>query len=143
MNELKMRLLRLVQELKFPFTDGGVEKNLKSLSEEEVDKLISIYEDVQVREEEIDEAAKQADPKKYAELEKEYKKKVEKLDKKYQEDVRKIDAESDDELDNLEAEAKKKTDETLKKMDSDLDELEGLQDELISKLSEASDKHTG
>jgi hypothetical protein len=42
-------------------------------------------------------------------------------------------------LNKLEAEAKKKTDETLKKMDSELDEIENLQDELVSKLSETSE----
>ncbi|MBU0569984.1 hypothetical protein KKB40_04355 [Patescibacteria group bacterium] len=140
MNNKQQRLLELIEEMKVPLTPEEARAHVEKLSDEEVEKLISIYEDIQVREDEIDEAAKQADPEEYAKLEKEYKEKVEKLDKKYKEDVRKIDEESDDELDKLEAEAKKKTEEVLKKMDSELDEMEGLQDELASKLSETSNK---
>jgi hypothetical protein len=139
MNDKQKRLLELIEKMKVPMTPEEAVRHVEKLSDEEVEKLISIYEDVQVREDEIDKAAKKADPKKYERIEREHEIEIEKLEKKYKKDMRKIDEESDNELDRLETEAKKKTDEALKKMDSELGEMEGLQDELISKLSGTSE----
>ena len=145
MNYKQKRLLELIQQMKVPMMPEEAKAHVENLSDEEVEKLISIYEDVQVHEDEIDEAARQSDPERYKKTKREYEIEIEKLEKKYKKDTKKIEEESDDELDKLEAEAKKKTEETLEKMDSELDEMEGLQNELISKLSETSDKdrHTG
>ena len=124
MNDKQKKLMRLVRELRFPYTDSELEKNIKGLSEEETDKLISVCGDVLAYQDMLADEARLANPEEYAKIEREYEIETEKLEKKFAKDMEKVQAEADDEMDKAEEETKKEIDATLKEMDEKLQKLE-------------------
>ena len=87
MNDKQKKLMRLVRELKFPYTDDELEKNIKSLSEKKTDKLISICSDILAYQDMLADEARLADPEEYERIEKEYESQMEKIEKKFSEDM--------------------------------------------------------
>ena len=136
----RKKLLKLVGELMLPITPKEAEERVESLSDEEVKKLVSVYQDIKDYQDAIDDVAQEVDPKKYAKIQEEYETKMDKVENDYAADMEKLQKEEDDELDKIEGEAVKKVDEAIKKQDKEIDEIESLHDDLYSKLDSAITK---
>ena len=71
-SNLKIKLLNLIEELRFPLLSEEVEEHLERLSDEQVAKLISLYEAYRDMRDDIANRAKAANLQKYGQVQEKF-----------------------------------------------------------------------
>jgi transketolase len=130
-------LLKLVDQLEVGLTPEDAREHLENLNDEEVKLLLEMYGAVAKFEEEVEAAAKEADPEEYAKAEDEYQKQLLQLKQNYNHRKQQIQAKADDQLDKLEAETRGKYRDLLYQQQLEFSHLDDDHKAIYSKLTAA------
>ena len=113
---------------------------MEGLSDEEVTKLVEIYETVKKYQDELAQTAKDADPKKYAEIEAKYERDLAKLDEDYSMDLEALQEKKDHEMDLIEEQTRRRLGDLLYKQQVEYTELDDEHKKIYSTLTSALTK---
>lgn len=130
------RLLELIEILKLPMTNKEAEDNVKSLSNEEIDLLVDTYEDIISYQDAVSDTVATMDPSSYEHITTEYNKKVGDAQSKYIANLENLQTKDDTQMDQIDLEADKAIDESVKKNETEIEEIELAHDDLYKKLNE-------
>jgi len=125
MEEKKKRLLELTELLNFPLDPQESKKQAETLTEEELNALLEVYEGAYEHKKALVDMAKTANPEAYK-----------KIEDKYHEDMLNAELEYDDKLEGVQKQADDKLDETDQKSD---EKIEAISSDIKKKLQEAED----
>ena len=126
----------MVEILKLPLTAAEAEKHVKNLSDEDVNLLVSTYEEVLNYQDAVSESVRMADPESYDALNEKYNNKLENLDSEYLKQTEKLQEDEDGQMDESEKEAFNQLGDSIKEHDRNVDEIEKNHDNLYSQLNQ-------
>lgn len=101
MTQPQTKLLQLIHSLKLPFTDKGAIEYVEKLSGEEVEFFVVLLSKRKEFLDQIDAAARLANPDEYEKITKEYEDQIEKIEDDYAEKLAAIEDEADRETEKI------------------------------------------
>ena len=135
MDEKRTKLIEMMKALNLPLTDKKAEETVSDLSEDEVDHLVTFYSEVIDYENQVEDFVRQYAPDKYEKLVSERDEKIKKKESDFEYELEKLQEEKDILLDSEEIKKEREIEEVAGKIESDAEELEGLQNDITNALS--------
>ena len=134
MDDKIIKLLQLVQELRFPLLPEESEENLKNIPEAELDYSLNIYEHLKKYQTEIEDTSKTLDPNRYEELKENYYNELLNYKLEYNKKMEAAQKEIDDQLDAAEEKAEKSMNEAYSKFELTLTQISDIVQNITSRL---------
>lgn len=134
MSENRKRLIELIEILKLPLTKSEAEEHASKLSDEDVNALISTYEDILNYENAVSESVRNTNPKKSNDLNGEYYEILNKAESKYLENLEKLQEEYDKKASETDKDTLNKVEKSVDGYKQKVGELEDIHDDLYSRL---------
>ena len=136
MGDKRKRLLELVEILGLPLTSEEAKDNISNLSDEDIESLVSTYEDILNYQDVVEESVKFADSKALEQAFDEYDKKLERADSDYLANLEELQEKEDIMNEETEKTSSDQIMSTLNNLDSQLNDFESAHTELNSKLEQ-------
>ena len=134
MSENRKRLLELIEILKLPLSYSEAQEHVNKLDEEDVNQLVSTYEDILNYENAVSESVRNTNPKKNKDLNDEYYERLDKAEGKYLENLENLQKEYDKQAEEIEKNTSNNFETPLAQHSQRIDELENVHDDLYSRL---------
>jgi hypothetical protein len=127
----RKKLLEIIERNDIPLPPKEAKEHVDNLSDEEVELLVSTYEDLGGAEGVIEEVIKEVEPEKYKKVREEYEGNM-KLDKEdFEKEMQEIESVTDIEKDKVEDEIIKESKNAVDEMNNVIDNTEDAREELI------------
>lgn len=135
MSTQRKRLLELIDILKLPITADEAENKISQLSEEDVERLVSSYEEVLKYQDEITSAVIQADPETGDKILNDYNQGLNDADSAYLQESEKLQEAADKSLDDTQNQIATQAAQLSSNFDLDTNNLTKAHDDLYSKIN--------
>lgn len=135
MDDKRKELLELMETLSFPLTAEEMEAKVKSLTDEEVDDLVSVYSDIVKYEDAVEDYVREYHPEDHKKLTDERQESIKKKDKEVLHDLERQQEDTDIELDARDIKTEREVEELVSGQEKNADFLEKIEDEIEKTLN--------
>jgi hypothetical protein len=135
MDDKRKELLELMETLSFPLSAEEMEAKVKSLTDEEVDDLVSVYSDIVKYEDAVEDYVREYHPEDHKKLTDEREESIKKKDKEVLHDLEREQEDIDIELDSRDIKTEREVEELVSGQEKNADFLEKIEDEIEKTLN--------